>query len=173
MLKLDQHLVQMLNDNKYVVSYDTGSITIKMSSGKQLESQASLTIVIFAFFFGVNPTIILLVLLLLLVPILYDRWRFPKMVTFNIHEEAVYIKKGILLGNSVAILDIFDLYGEKNELSSDVSAFKEGNTDYIYKLFLSTKSGKVHKLLRLQFREERDGQISQLTRYLKNLKPVK
>jgi len=163
----------MLNDNKYVVTYDTGSLTIKMSSEKQPLNVHLTVLLVLAFLTGTAPTLILLALLLLLVPILYDRWKFPKMITFNVLEEAIYIKKGLILSNTVAITDIFDLYGEKNELSSDVSAFKEGHQDFIYKIFLSTSSGKVHKLLRLQFREERDGQISQLTRYLKNMKPIK
>ncbi len=174
MVKLDEHLITMLNDNNYVVGYDNGALTITSSSKtQQLQGHLLPVLAFFSFYIGVNPTGILLLLLLILVPILYDRWRFPKKIVFSMHEESINISKGIILSSSINFREILDLYGEKNELWSDVSAFKEGNKDIIYKIFLSTKSGKVHKLLRLQFRTERDGQISQLTRYLKNFKFTK
>ena len=172
MQRIASHLVQPLRQNKYLIGYGEGIVVIKSQSwNPKMLIFISPVVAVGLIWAGLDYKFFLLGLLVFLVPLLYDRWKFPKKVSFDSYAKSVNIHTG-LSGNSIDFVDVVDLYAEKSDLWSDVSAFQEGNKDYIYKVFLTTRSGKTHRLIRLQFRNECDAVISELTMYLKTLKSV-
>ncbi len=112
-------------------------------------------------------------ILMLLFPVLYDRWKFPERLVFNPKERSILIHKNWLSVKPVLYSDIQELYAEKNSLWSDVSAFREGNRDYIYAFHIREKSGKRHRLLRLQFRGEMDSDVVKIKLFLQALTTLK
>lgn len=174
MNRIAAQLVQPLRENKYLIGYGEGVVTIKSASWNPRSFAIFSPVVGGALFLaGLDYKIVLMGVLAMLVPLLYDKWQFPKKIEFDTYARDIRISKGLLMNSTIAFGDVADIYAEKSALWSDVSAFQEGNKDHIYKVFVSVKSGKIHRLLRLQFRRELDKDVTELTGFFKALKNVK
>lgn len=114
----------------------------------------------------INYYFILLAILLIGLPFVYDDWRFPKTVDFDYHNELLKIKKSSFRQHEMEYESIDKIFYEKSVLSGQVSRFQEGNKDYVFKFYVKLKVGTNHRLLIVKTRKDIAEQMQELQKFL-------
>ncbi|MGL1889649.1 MAG: hypothetical protein OCD76_24250 [Reichenbachiella sp.] len=164
---IDLNLV--LKDQKYTFDRTTDSLTIRdtsLTSSIFVISSFCLGLFFLVFSIIMHQNLYYLSLLLIATGFIYERWKYPKSVTFKLKTKEMSIRYNSGLLKKISIYENPEVKVECDVRASHVSAFEEGNQDFRYFLYYSDSEAKKLKLASFSFRESQDDYVLGMVDYL-------
>ncbi len=159
----------ILKDQKYTFDRTEDYLKIRdtsLSSSIFVVFSFCLGLFFLAFSIVAHQNLYYLSVLLMAVVFIYERWKYPKSVSFQLKSKEMRIRFNSGMLKTIALNDNPIIKVESDVKSSHVSAFEEGNQDFRYFLYYSDDRVDRVKVASFTFRQSKDEVVLELVEYL-------
>ena len=163
-------LHDVFKENGYkLTTYKSISVIRKRNStgsiGFVLSILVGLILLTFGLYIGLHAATVLSGFFFIGFPILFDRWRYPRIIIIDQESAELILRSGFTYTRKFRLSDISGINVDEAILTSDTSPFKDGYQDFIYSFQLMIASHKI-KFIKFLFRKDSADEVSGVFEYL-------
>ena len=143
----------------YNIHFDAMSLLMKKKIPYLFLAIVGITAPVIVFLFYGLPEILLLSAIILVIPLVQDGWKFPSTVEFDVDNKVLSLTSFFGEKSLIPFADVKNIELSKTLKWATTSSFEDGNTECVYRIYLTLKNDKSQRLLRIVTRGEAQNQI--------------